>query len=72
MSEYAEDFMIDEPDQALVHWMEPKHLTIGAAGLSGAIIGAFALGALATLGVIALARWIDHHDEVEELLSRRV
>lgn len=34
-----------EPNGELVHWMAPKPLTVGPAGISAAAAGAFALGA---------------------------
>ena len=62
--------LIDEPvddiggtvpevsDDAIVHWMDPKRLTVGPAGLSATAIGAFVLGAGTAVAVLALAHWI--------------
>ena len=38
----------------LVHWMDPKPLSVGRAGISAAAGGAFALGAVAAVAVLAL------------------
>lgn len=45
-------------DDAIVHWMDPKRLTVGPAGLSATAVGAFALGAVTAVVVLALAHWI--------------
>ena len=62
MSENAfEDYdevLPDEPSGELVHWMEPRPLTFGPAGIALAVGGAFALGmatALIAIGVSRLA-----------------
>lgn len=56
MSDYVdvEDDVPEEPDGEIVHWMEAKPLSIGPAGLSGAVAGAFVLGAATAVGVLAL------------------
>jgi hypothetical protein len=48
----------DAADDAVVHWMEPKRLAVGPAGLSATAVGAFALGAATAVAVLALAHWI--------------
>lgn len=71
MSSHEIEFEPDEAPQAeLVHWMEPRHLRVGPAGLSGAVAGAFVLGALTAVGVLALARALDLHDWREAIASR--
>jgi hypothetical protein len=62
--------LIDEPvddvggivpevtDDALVHWMDPKPLSVGPVGLSTTAVGAFVLGAATAVAVLALAHWI--------------
>jgi hypothetical protein len=62
MSEHSyedyDDVLPDEPNGELVHWMEPRPLTFGPAGLTLAVAGAFALGlatAMIALGVSRLA-----------------
>jgi hypothetical protein len=67
--EEVEDFGQPAPDGELVHWMEPKPLTVGPAGVSATAVGAFALGVVTTLGVLALAHWLGPERQVE--LPRR-
>ena len=62
MSENAfEDYdevLPEEPSGELVHWMEPRPLTFGPAGIALAVGGAFVLGmatALIAIGVSRLA-----------------
>jgi hypothetical protein len=49
-----DDVLPPEPNGELVHWMEPRPLTVGATGISLATGAAFALGALAALAVVGL------------------
>lgn len=56
--EDIDDVLPPEPNGELVHWMEPRPLSLGPTGISLATAGAFALGALTTLGVMALAHWL--------------
>jgi hypothetical protein len=58
MSDYVEEVHPEEPEGELVHWMEPRPLTVGAAGISVAAASAFALGAVATVAVLALMHWL--------------
>jgi hypothetical protein len=68
--EEMEDLGQPAPDGELVHWMEPKPLTVGPAGVSAAAAGAFALGVVATLAVLALTHWLGP-ERVVELPRRR-
>lgn len=52
--EDIDDVLPTEPNGELVHWMEPRPLSFGPTGISLATAGAFALGALATLSVLAM------------------
>jgi hypothetical protein len=54
-----------EPSGELVHWMAPKPLSIGPAGVSAAAAGAFVLGVASTLAVLALTHWLGPQREVE-------
>lgn len=60
MSEQSyEDFdevMPEEPNGELVHWMEPRPLTFGPAGLALAVGGAFALGMATAMIAVGLTR----------------
>ncbi len=39
----------------LVHWMDPKPLSVGPAGVTGAALGAFVLGAASAVALLAAA-----------------
>jgi len=68
MSEEIQDWdevLPHESNGEVVHWMAPKPLSIGAAGISAAAAGAFALGAVTTLAVLAAMRWLGPQREVE-------
>ena len=67
--EEVEDLSQPAPDGELVHWMEPKPLTVGPAGVTVTAAGAFALGVVATLAVLALTHWLGPQRVVE--LPRR-
>ncbi len=56
MTAHNDEFLPEPDDGELVHWMEPKHLEMGLGGVSAATLGAFALGALAMLALLALRR----------------
>lgn len=61
MSEYVidDDDFSEEPENEVVHWMAPKPLTLGAAGVAGVASCAFVLGAVTALGVLAALHWIE-------------
>ena len=73
MSELAYDDLDDGLDDGrpadangeLVHWMQPKPLTVGAVGISAAAASAFALGAVTAVAVLALLHWLGPDREVE-------
>jgi len=60
MSEHSyEDYdevLPEEPTGELVHWMEPRPLTFGPAGLALAVGGAFALGLATAMLAVGLTR----------------
>lgn len=62
MSEHSyEDFdevLPEEPNGELVHWMEPRPMTFGPAGLALAVGGAFALGLATALLAVGLTRMV--------------
>jgi hypothetical protein len=68
--EEVEDFGQPAPDGELVHWMEPRPLAVGPAGMSATAAGAFALGVVATLAVLALSHWLGPNRVIE--LRRRM
>ena len=53
-----DDVLPPEPNGELVHWMEPRPLTVGTTGISLATAGAFALGAVTTVAVLGLMHWL--------------
>ena len=71
MSDYPEDVFGDEPEGALVRWMNRPPLHVGAAALSTAVAGAFLLGAVAAFGVLALTgRFSSGPQQVRERVRR--
>jgi hypothetical protein len=59
-------------DGELVHWMDPKPLRVGPAGITGTALAAFALGAAAAVAVLALAHWLGPvREAVVERRARR-
>lgn len=54
MFEDVDDILPPEPNGEIVHWMQPKPLSFGPAGISLATAGAFALGALTVVAVMGL------------------
>jgi hypothetical protein len=76
MSEHGQDYVDDilppEPNGELVHWMEPRPLSVGPAGISVAAVGAFALGAAVTVGVLALMHWLGPARELGAPRRRRL
>ncbi len=61
---------VPEPtDGELVHWMDPKPLRVGPAGLTGTALAAFTLGAVTAVAVLAIAHWIGPVREV--VIERR-
>ncbi|MDB5435440.1 MAG: hypothetical protein JWR47_1697 [Phenylobacterium sp.] len=56
--EEVDDLGQPGPDGELVHWMDPKPLRVGPAGVSATAAGAFVLGVATTLAVLALTHWL--------------
>jgi hypothetical protein len=51
-----DDADLDAPKGELVHWMEPRPLAFGPAGVSLAVAGAFALGLATALIALSVSR----------------
>ena len=49
-----DDILPPEPNGEVVHWMQSRPLSLGAAGISMSVAGAFALGALAAVAAMAI------------------
>ncbi|MDB5464643.1 MAG: hypothetical protein JWP23_3032 [Phenylobacterium sp.] len=56
--EEVDDLGQPGPDGDIVHWMDPKPLRVGPAGVSATAAGAFVLGVGVTLAVLALTHWL--------------
>jgi len=71
MSDVVDETLSEGPasDGEVVHWMDPRPLAIGPAGISATAAGAFAAGAMAAVAVLALLHWLGPEREVR--LSRR-
>jgi hypothetical protein len=59
------------PNGELVHWMEPRPLTVGPAGISAAAASAFAVGVAAAVVVLALMHWLGPRRELPSRIDRR-
>jgi hypothetical protein len=60
-----DEVLPNEPNGEVVHWMEPRAMAFGPAGISFAAAGAFALGAVATVTVLAFMHWLGPDRRVE-------
>jgi hypothetical protein len=76
MSEHSyedfDDVLPAEPNGELVHWMEPRPLSFGPAGLGVAVAGAFALGLAAALIVVGVTRLAGPERRMSLPLERRL
>jgi hypothetical protein len=54
MNPHADELPPEPDDGEIVHWMEPRSLSLGLGGVSAATLTAFALGAVAAVGLMAL------------------
>ncbi|MBT9470692.1 MAG: hypothetical protein V4514_14080 [Pseudomonadota bacterium] len=70
MSDYFEDILGEEPDAAVVRWMDRPPLNVGAAALSTVVAGAFLLGAVAAFGLVALSGRFTTAPTVRNRISR--
>ena len=69
-SDYLEDNLALPPETEVVHWMDRRPMSVGAAGLSSAVATAFLLGAVAALGLVALSGHLTPRTRVSRLLPR--
>ena len=67
-----DDVLPEEPRGELVHWMEPRPLTFGPAGLSLAVAGAFALGLATALIAVGVSRMAGPERRMSLPLERRL
>lgn len=54
--EDIDEVLPEEPKGELVHWMQPRPLAFGPAGVSVAVAGAFALGLATAFALLGLLR----------------
>jgi hypothetical protein len=69
MTDFTPDVLSEPPDEPVVHWMERPPMSLGPVVLTGALFGAFVLGALATAAAVAVMRMMD---EDEKVVLRRI
>jgi hypothetical protein len=67
-----DDILPEEPNGELVHWMEPRPMTFGPAGLSLAVAGAFALGLATALLAVGASRMVGSERRMSLPLERRL
>jgi hypothetical protein len=73
-SSYEDEYddLVEEPSRELVHWMEPRPLTFGPAGLSLAVAGAFTLGVATALLAVAAGRLLGPERRMSPPLDRKI
>ena len=54
MSDYLDDMLDEPPTRSVVRWMDRPPMSVSPVALSGAVAGAFVLGAAAVLAVMAI------------------
>lgn len=59
-----DEILPSEPNGEVVHWMAPRPLALGPAGVSVTAAGAFLAGAAATLVVLGLLHWLGPEREL--------
>ncbi len=67
-----DDVLPEEPNAEVVHWMEPRPLSFGAAGLSLAVAGAFALGLATALIAVGVSRLSGSERRMSPPLDRKL
>jgi hypothetical protein len=70
MTDYEPDILSAPPDAPVIKWMERPPMNFGAAGLSGALGGAFMLGIAVTLAAVVVGRLLETDDDDEVVLRR--
>lgn len=60
-----DEVLPEEPNGEVVHWMEPRHMAVGPAGVAAAVAGGFAAGVAVTLAALACLHWLGPEREPE-------
>jgi hypothetical protein len=68
--EEVDDLEQPTVDGDMVHWMEPRPLSVGPAGVSATAGAAFTLGVVAAVATLALLHWLGPERVIE--VRRRV
>lgn len=53
-----DDVLPPEPNGEVVHWMDPRPMSVGVTGVSLATAAAFAIGAATAVAVLAAFHWL--------------
>ena len=72
MSDYEPDILSAPPDAPVIKWMERPPLSLGPAGFTGALAGAFVLGMLVAAAAVAVGRLLESDDDDEAVVLRRI
>jgi hypothetical protein len=56
--EPVEDLEQPTADGEIVHWMEPRHASVGATGVTITAGAAFTLGVVTAVATLALMHWL--------------
>jgi hypothetical protein len=70
--EEYDDVLPEEPNAEVVHWMAPRPLTVGAAGLTLAVVSAFALGLATGLIAVGVSRLSGPERRMSPPLERKI
>jgi hypothetical protein len=65
LSEDVDEVLPPELNGELVHWMEPRPMTLGPTGVSLAAAAGFVLGAATAVTALALIRWLALRPQAE-------
>jgi hypothetical protein len=63
--EEVDDLEQPTADGEMVHWMEPRPLSVGPAGVSVTAGAAFTLGVVAAVATLALLHWLGPERVIE-------
>jgi hypothetical protein len=67
-----DDLLPVRPNGELVHWMDPRPMSLGAAAVTAAVVGAFAAGLGAALLVTSLTQMVRRERRMSLPLDRKL